>query len=489
MVFAVYIASELKGLYISLARAAAREHETWILARDKHGANLARSLAPELADRVLVFSDFMDKVRVDDPVRQARELEQRYNVKMSFFSAYDRGIGQGYLTNAEKHPHVHRSYWNWEKKLEGMVRTFLAWEAVYKHCRPDLVACHDRPAAMDLIVRGSGGRYITLVTARIGSRYMWVDDSYQEKRGLDDRIRAYIEAAAGRDGAGDVEYKPYSQYLHTRNVLRYSYGQAVAHSLHHLLTETYQVVRGIRKEATYIFGGWIPYEFRKVACYRWACRHGIMPGDIAGRKYVYFPLQQEPELSLLNLSPEFNNSMEIIVWLSKNLPADVTLVVKENPWGFGVRPLSYYNRLRKIGNVEVAHPDSVSMDWIQGSAVCAAITGTVGFETVYAGKPLVCYGAHHWVRALPTVALATSYWDTKKALELFLEGGRDLDYNLSREALDHVLHELSFEAPGIERLYKDTGLHEKEAGWLWDSIRSEYLDAPKSVVQQKDTAQ
>ena len=40
----------------------------------------------------------------------------------------------------------------------------------------------------------------------------------------------------------------------------------------------------------------------------------------------------EPEVSLLQVSPEFNNSYEVICWVSKSLPADTMLVVKENPW-------------------------------------------------------------------------------------------------------------------------------------------------------------
>ena len=63
------------------------------------------------------------------------------------------------------------------------------------------------------------------------------------------------------------------------------------------------------------------------------------------------PLHLEPEIALLALSPEFNNSMEMIAWISKSLPADALVVVKEQPFSFGVRSRRYYHQLMQIGNV------------------------------------------------------------------------------------------------------------------------------------------
>ena len=87
--------------------------------------------------------------------------------------------------------------------------------------------------------------------------------------------------------------------------------------------------------------------------YKYWEKYGVSIDDMREKKTVIFPLHFEPEISLMQVSPDINNSYEIICWVSKNLPADVVIVVKENPWSFGIRSKDYYDRLRKISNVEL----------------------------------------------------------------------------------------------------------------------------------------
>ena len=97
----------------------------------------------------------------------------------------------------------------------------------------------------------------------------------------------------------------------------------------------------------------------------------------------------EPEVALLSISPEFNNSMEMIAWISKSVPADVLLVIKEQPLSFGIRSRHYYDNFRRIENVVLADPRVHSWEWIRAASVVATITGSVGFEAVHFERPTV----------------------------------------------------------------------------------------------------
>ena len=64
--------------------------------------------------------------------------------------------------------------------------------------------------------------------------------------------------------------------------------------------------------------------------------------------YIYMPLHLEPEMALQNFSPEFNNQLEMIYWISKSLPSNYFIVVKEHPEMYGLRTIKYINNLIKI---------------------------------------------------------------------------------------------------------------------------------------------
>ena len=95
--------------------------------------------------------------------------------------------------------------------------------------------------------------------------------------------------------------------------------------------------------AGYKFLGWYPSLFRRPYMYNYFRKYGEKPENMRGFNLVYFPLHYEPEISLLSVSPEFNNSMELIAWVSKSLPANILLVVKEQPYSYGIRSKNYYD--------------------------------------------------------------------------------------------------------------------------------------------------
>ena len=148
--------------------------------------------------------------------------------------------------------------------------------------------------------------------------------------------------------------------------------------------------------------------------YRYFQRNGVRPEDLQDYRIVYVPLHMEPEAALMSVSPEFNNSMEMITWISKSLPADTQIVVKEQPFSFGIRSKHYYDNLQRIGNVALASPNVHPWDWIRAARVTATITGTAGIEAVYFGKPVLSFGRHQVINRLPSVRFADSYVTTRK---------------------------------------------------------------------------
>jgi hypothetical protein len=169
--------------------------------------------------------------------------------------------------------------------------------------------------------------------------------------------------------------------------------------------------------------------------------------------------------------------MELISWVSKSLPADTLLVVKENPWAFGVRPKSYYYRLAKIPNLVWAQPDISSLEWINNSSLVAAISGTVGFEAVYCNKPVLSFGTHQIINYLPTVCYSNNFFNTRKAIEKLLNlNPEDKIFNISQHALHEAQLEVGFRMPGFEKIHNSSELHLDLAQIAVDRLYQEYSD-------------
>tara|TARA_B100000315_G_scaffold229300_1_gene238785 strand:- start:25 stop:810 length:786 start_codon:yes stop_codon:yes gene_type:complete len=229
------------------------------------------------------------------------------------------------------------------------------------------------------------------------------------------------------------------------------------------------------KNQGYKFLGWYPSLFRRPYMYNYFRKYGEKPENMRGFNLVYFPLHHEPEISLLSASSEFNNSMELIAWVSKSLPANILLVVKEQPYSYGIRSKNYYDNLRRIGNVVLAHPATTSWQWIKCSVLVTTFVGTAGLEAVFHDKPVLSAGKHQLINHLPTVRYINSFDSTKKAVkELLLLSEDDKLFKVSKEALYHAINDDSFELIGIEKISKSRELHMDLAKIAVNTIKEKY---------------
>ena len=68
--------------------------------------------------------------------------------------------------------------------------------------------------------------------------------------------------------------------------------------------------------------------------------------------FAFFPLQFEPEISLLLLAPFMTDQLYVIKQIAQSLPVGMCLYVKEHPHMVPYRPRSFYRDLKKIPNVK-----------------------------------------------------------------------------------------------------------------------------------------
>ncbi len=111
------------------------------------------------------------------------------------------------------------------------------------------------------------------------------------------------------------------------------------------------------------------------------------------KKYVYCPLFLIPETESLLKGNNFINQAFFIETVSKNIPSNYKLYVKEHPGMFTShsRKAEFYKRVNLLPNVELVPMYADGMELIKNSKLVVVVGGSSGFEAMLANKPVVTF--------------------------------------------------------------------------------------------------
>jgi hypothetical protein len=118
----------------------------------------------------------------------------------------------------------------------------------------------------------------------------------------------------------------------------------------------------------------------------------VFEKPVAGERFVLFPLHFQPEATTLVQAPLYLDQLALLRDIATTLPAGLRLYVKEHVSSRGRRPLGFYEGIRAIPAARLLGPDEDTWSLIREAAAVAVITGTVGWEGLLFGKPVVTFG-------------------------------------------------------------------------------------------------
>ena len=121
------------------------------------------------------------------------------------------------------------------------------------------------------------------------------------------------------------------------------------------------------------------------------------------KKYVYFPLHLQPELTTSTLGGRYSDQLLALEMLSSMIPDDWLIYVKENPKQLGLcRGSFFFMRLEKIKKAVYISKSFDTFALTESAQFVATITGSVGWEAISSGKQTVVFG-QAWYNSLPGV--------------------------------------------------------------------------------------
>ena len=134
-------------------------------------------------------------------------------------------------------------------------------------------------------------------------------------------------------------------------------------------------------------------------------------------KFIYFPLQLEPERSTLIPATFYTNQLDVITNIAKSIPIDFQLFVKEHPMQKikGWREISFYKSIMELPNVKLIHPSIPNDEMLKKCSLAITIAGTTGLEAALYKKPCIIFADANY-SSLPSVYRLRSLEDLPNAI-------------------------------------------------------------------------
>ncbi|MDD5290987.1 MAG: hypothetical protein PHZ04_02615 [Patescibacteria group bacterium] len=121
------------------------------------------------------------------------------------------------------------------------------------------------------------------------------------------------------------------------------------------------------------------------------------------KKFVYFPLQFQPEASMDVTAPYFSNQIEIARLAAMSMPDDYVLAVKEHPAMVGLRPPSYIEKIARTVNIKLIDYRISSEDVLKRADLIISPNSTTIAEAAFLNKPAIQLGNLGTTLKLPNV--------------------------------------------------------------------------------------
>jgi hypothetical protein len=323
-------------------------------------------------------------------VERARKLATATGEPINRFALADRLTGQSFVTGAVNHPLAPyaRSATN-AQLLHAINEQADFWAREIKDKKLTLLI--DGNKFMAAMGRDAGVPYRRLTLARYKTYYYWASDeffAYPALKDVYDSLKEWPEADI--KGVYAVAADKYVTSAHDNSWTRL-FSQMPVNILRHL----YYQFRDYEKGRAFSLRD---VALNPIRIHRAARRLNRLATEtlasFEGMDFVYFPLQKDPEVAIMQSAPECLDQFAAIVSIARDLPAGVKLAVKENPSAIGRRATAFYDQIAGLKNVALLNLDTPSIAAIKQAKATVTIAGTASMEAAILGKPSLTFSPH-----------------------------------------------------------------------------------------------
>lgn len=398
--------SQFRGLFMALAEQLHRHRRCRLhlfvateQEREYYQRHESAALFEQITKGELLYQ-FLEDAVPEHVVRQATEIEKSLGVTFNTIRMSDRHLGREFALIGSRHPRSRQSEaFSYQQILGAYVRQTNWWREQIQTHKPSLVIYPSK--LLEAICRASQIPVRYICSARHKNYYYWSPDSLFSSEAIRQAYAASLPQPPEESGASAVQ--PYKSHTDTRTAFLRSnsfLGMLKSIGLYTLRHISWKL-RGFEKARGYYLSDTVAlyYNTWRDTRFLTSRKHTIAAADLDRHDYILYPLQTEPEYAVQGLSPEYFFQLEIIAALSRMLPANAKLAVKETFWAVGRRPTGFYRQLQEFRNVIFIDMLATGPEAIRGSLGVVTITGTAAFEATTLSKPAAVLGRHNFFGA------------------------------------------------------------------------------------------
>lgn len=157
------------------------------------------------------------------------------------------------------------------------------------------------------------------------------------------------------------------------------------------------------------------------------------------KNYFVFASHFEPEASVHVRAHNHADQLGLIKQISRILPPDCMLVVKEHRGNLGFRKREFYYELSHLYNVKLASQHVDLKHLVENSHAVITMTGRIGLEALLMNKPVLAFGNSFWTK-LPGVITEDSPKSLVHILELLKNENNEFKQKINRKLTLSLLH-------------------------------------------------
>jgi hypothetical protein len=309
----------------------------------------------------------------------------------------------------ERYFYIHNRFYKFEKEeilliLEQELKLF---ETILDEIKPDYFltynpVLHNQKLLLDLC-KSKGIKVLNACRTGIGDQTVIVEDGETFDLDLDKNINDFdIEIHQNKNNNDyDLDQK---NWIKGRNV---SFSDKLSGFKNYLFDSDSDLIK-----SNYMYFGrsklkvikdtlWV--EYKRKTNYNFLNKFSILDPSL-NIPFVYFPMNITEEASLLHYAPFFTNQLEVIRHISKSIPIDHLLYVKEHV-AAGLRfwnHIDYYKEILELPNVKLIHPKFDNNVLIKNSKLVITLRGTSNLKAVEFSKPTITFGKQPY-QIIPSV--------------------------------------------------------------------------------------
>jgi len=160
--------------------------------------------------------------------------------------------------------------------------------------------------------------------------------------------------------------------------------------------------------------------------YKYQSKLNLVNSDLEKMNYTYFALGALPELTLLENAPEYIKQSNSVEQISRFIPFDMKLGVREHPVNVGRRPWRFHKHLLSLGNTVLLSFRKSPFEIMKNSDAVITINGTTGWEGLIYKKP-VFYFESTFYDVLGLAKKLDNFQDLESAYKLHQEFIKNFD--------------------------------------------------------------